>query len=99
MRNTGWTSEIELVLSKDCRTVDLNIAPEFCRLCGLFSQSASGEIMQPTFESSKIRTQIKTALSQPAFAGTFGPPVSTGAGGGNTENVTRLLFITVTNPR
>ena len=99
MRNTGWTAEIEVTLGEDGETVDINMAPELVKLCGLASQSPSGEMMQPTFETSKISAQIITTLGQPTLAGTFSPPVGTGVEGGNTENVTRLLFLTVTDPR
>ncbi len=98
-RNTGWTMEIELTIADDGRTVDLNMAPQFVRLCGLESQSPSGEIVQPVFETSKIATQITTTFGQPTLAGTFCPPVDAGVAGGNKENVIRFLFITVTNPR
>jgi hypothetical protein len=99
IKDTGWTVEIELTMSDDGETVDLNIAPEFIRLCGLENQSPSGEVVQPVFETSRIATQIMTKLGQPTLAGTFSPPVDAGASGGNLETVTRLLFLTVTEPR
>ncbi len=99
LRSTGWTAEIEMTISDDGETVDLNLAPEFVRLCGLETQSPSGEIRQPVFETSKIATQIVTKFGQPTLAGTFSPPVDAGVEGGNTEKVTRLLFLTVTDPR
>ena len=98
-KNTGWTLEVEMTIADDGQTVDLNLAPQFIRLCGQESLSPSGEIIQPLFETSSIATQILTKFGQPTLAGTFSPPVDTGAAGGNSENVTRLLFITVTNPR
>ena len=98
-RKTGWTLEIEMTIAEDGQSVDLNMAPQFVRLCGLESQSPSGEVLQPAFETSKIATQILTKFGQPTLAGTFSPPVDAGVAGGNTEHVTRLLFITVTNPR
>lgn len=98
-KNTGWTLEVEMTIADDGQTVDLNLAPQFIRLCGQESLSPSGEIIQPVFETSSIATQILTKFGQPTLAGTFSPPVDAGAAGGNTENVTRLLFITVTNPR
>ena len=91
--------EIELTMSDDGETVDLNIAPEFIRLCGLESQSPSGEVVQPVFETSRIATQILTKIGQATLAGTFSPPVDAGVAGGNVETVTRLLFLTVTEPR
>ncbi len=98
-KETGWTVEIELTMSDDGETVDLNIAPEFIRLCGLESQSPSGEVVQPVFETSRIATQILTKIGQATLAGTFSPPVDAGVAGGNVETVTRLLFLTVTEPR
>ena len=98
-KNTGWTAEIELTIGEDGRTVDLNLAPEFVKLCGLVSQNPTGEILQPTFETSKCTGQVLATLGQPTLAGTFSPPVATGIEGGNKENVTRLLFLTVTDPR
>ena len=98
-KETGWTVEIELTMSDDGETVDLSIAPEFIRLCGLESQSPSGEVVQPVFETSKIATYIQTKLGHPTLAGTFSPPINTGVDGGNLETVTRLLFLTVTEPR
>ncbi len=98
-KNTGWTAEIELTIGDDGRTVDLNMAPQFVKLCGLVSQNPTGEIMQPTFETSKYTGQILTTLGQPTLAGTFSPPVATGVEGSNNEHVTRLLFVTVTDPR
>ncbi len=98
-KSTGWTVEIELTVADDGKTVDLNLAPELVRFCGLEAQSPNGEIRQAVFETSKIATQILTKFDQPTLAGTFSPPVDAGAPGGNLENVTRLLFITVTDPR
>jgi len=98
-KKTGWTAEIEMTLSEDGETVDLNLTPEFTRLCGLESQSPGGEVVQPIFETSKIATQILTKMGQPTLAGTFSPPADAGAPGGNLEKVTRLLFLTVTTPR
>jgi hypothetical protein len=98
-KKTGWTTEIEMTIADDEETVDLNILPEFTRLCGLESQSPGGEVVQPIFENSKIATQILTKMGQPTLAGTFSPPADAGAPGGNLEKVTRLLFLTVTNPR
>ena len=98
-KDTGWTVEIELTMSDDGETVDLNIAPEFIRLCGLENQNPSGEVVQPVFETSRIATQILTKIGQPMLAGTFSPPVDAGATGGNLEKITRLLFLTVTDPR
>lgn len=98
-RNTGWTVWIELTIPGDGETVDVVMAPEFVRLCGLESQSPNGEVVQPIFEVSKIATRIMAKLGQPTLAGTFSPPVDAGAEGGNMEKVTRFLFMTVTNPR
>ena len=98
-KNTGWTLEIELTIADDGQSVDLNMAPEFIRLCGLESQSPNGEVLQPNFETSKIATQVQTKFGLPTLAGTFSPPVEAGLAGGNTEPLTRLLFVTVTNPR
>jgi hypothetical protein len=98
-KNTGWTVEIEMTISEDGETVDLNIAPQFVRFCGLESQSPSGEVVQPVFETSKIAAQILTKIGQPTLAGTFSAPVDAGVAGGNMEKVTRLLFLTVTDPR
>ena len=98
-KNTGWTAEIELTIADDDETVDLNIVPEFVRLCGLESQSPGGEAAQPVFETSRLATMMVTKLGQPTLAGTFSPPVDAGVAGGNTEKITRFLFLTVTNPR
>ena len=98
-KNLGWTAEIELTIGEDGRTVDLNLAPELVRFCGLNSQPPNGEIVQAVFETSRISGQMMTTLGQPALAGTFSPPVATGVPGGNQESFTRLLFITVTDPR
>jgi hypothetical protein len=98
-RNTGWTTEIEMTISSDEETVDINMSPEFVRLCGVESQSPGVEVVLPVFETSKIATMIVTKFGQPTLAGTFSPPVDAGVEGGNTEPITRLLFLTVTNPR
>lgn len=98
-RNTGWTVEIELTIADDEETVDINILPEFVRFCGLESQSPGAGTAQPVFEISRLATMIVTKLGQPTLAGTFSPPVDAGVAGGNTEKVTRLLFLTVTDPR
>lgn len=98
-KSTGWRLEIEMTIADDGQRVDLNMAPEYIRLCGQESLSPSGEIIQPVFETSSIATQILTKFGQPTLAGTFSPPVDAGFAGGNMENVTRLLFITVTDPR
>ena len=63
-KDTGWTVEIEMTIADDGETVDLNFFPEFIRLCGLESQSPSGEVVQPVFETSKIATQIVTKFGQ-----------------------------------
>lgn len=99
VKNAGWTMEIEMTIGDDGQTVDLNLAPQLVRLCGLETLNPSGEVVQPVFETSKITTQVLTKFGQPTLAGTFSPPARAGMTGGNQEPLTRFLFITVTNPR
>lgn len=98
-RNTGWTTEIELIFSDDGKTADLNFAPEFVRLLGLENHDPAGAIQQPIFETSKLAAQIITQTGKPTLAGTLNPPIDPATPGIPVEPVNRLLFITVTDPR
>lgn len=98
-KETGWTVEIELTMRDDGKKVDISIAAEFTRLCRLENQYPNSESVQQILETSRIAATIETTLGQPTLAGTFSPPGGTGVTGGNREGVTRLLFLTVTEPR
>jgi hypothetical protein len=95
-RNTGWTCEIELTIGEEGKNVDLNIAPEFSKPAGWEVYHICGEEVQPIFETRKLTAQILTPMGQPTLAGTFNRPPLTGAGGADKDDVTRLLFFTVT---
>lgn len=99
IRNTGTTLELELYLTEDGKSADINLAPDISRLAGLIPMSPSGEVLQPVFETTKQSSQVLARIGNPTFVGTLSQPVATGAMGGNTESRTRLLFITVTAPR
>lgn len=98
-RSAGWTAEIELSIREDNKMVDVNLAAEFARFCGMENHADGNGIKHPVFETSTLATMILSRLGQPTLAGTLNPPADAGVEGGNTEKVTRLLFLTVTNPR
>ena len=98
-RNVGWTAEIELTISKDGKTADVNLAPENSRLVATMKYGLTGEIQQPVFETQKCNAPVTTLLGQPALVSTFSPPLTTGAPGGNTDDRVWLLFVTVNVPR
>lgn len=98
-KGTGWMAEMELVFTEDGRKADINMAPSFVRLNGTEKISPTGEVVQPSFESQRISTQIFVNVGEPTFVGTYSKPVNTGVTAGNTEDRTWFLFLTVNSPR
>ncbi|MES2705088.1 MAG: hypothetical protein V4726_00655 [Verrucomicrobiota bacterium] len=97
-KNTGWTVEMELTLSEDRRTADINIAPEHIKLMGHVAIDSEKQIFQPVFEASKLATQVAARVGQPALVGTMSPPIDSGVPSGNKEHRVWFMFLTVNLP-
>lgn len=97
-RHAGDIFEVELTFGDGGQSVDLNLAPETTRRTGTIRQGANHEIHQPIFETQKSTAQAAGIIGKPMLISTFSPPVNTGVPGGNTEDRTWLLFVTVTEP-
>ena len=94
-RNAGDTFEVEAVFLDDGKSVDLNMAPETTRRLGTAKFGVRQDIYQPVFETQKCSGQASGIIGQPMLISTFSPPVNTGIPGGNKEDRTWLLFVTV----
>lgn len=97
IRNLGWTSEVELTIAENGWLVDLNLAPEICRVVGSTAWGAARDAIQPVFETQRVTTQASAVIGQPTLVSTFSPPVNTGAPGGNTQDRVWFLYVTVTD--
>jgi len=98
-KNLGWTTEIELSLSDDRRTADLNLAPSRIRLVARIIPGAGRDVWQPVFETQQCTAQVRAAIGKPALVSTFTPPTGTDIPGANTSDRVWLLFVTVTFPQ
>lgn len=65
IRNAGWTVEMEVVVSDDIKTADINLAPEHVRFAGNLIMDSEKQILQPVFETRKLATQIQTRVGMP----------------------------------
>lgn len=70
-RNTGYTIELEPVLSADGKMVDVSIVPQDTRYCGkvvvhraAFEGKMVPSIEQPIFATMRVSTNISTAVGQ-----------------------------------
>lgn len=97
-RNAGDTFEVELIYGDDGRSVDLNMAPETTRRLGMVKSGLHQDISQPVYQTQKCTAQASGFIGQPMLISTFSPPVNTGVPGGNKEDRTWLLFVTVQEP-
>jgi hypothetical protein len=97
-RNLGSSTEIEVTVGEDGRTVDMILAPEISRLTALMPQGLLGEIKLPAIESRRMHIHLFAAAGQPTLAGTLNAPVGTGVPGGSMEDRVCLLFVTATLP-
>ncbi|MDB6070157.1 MAG: hypothetical protein JWL81_1328 [Verrucomicrobiales bacterium] len=96
---TGDKFEVELSFFDDPPTVvDLNLAAETSRRLGILKLGLHHDIHQPAWQTQKAATQAAGIIGKPMLISTFSPPVNTGVPGGNTEDRTWLLFVTVTEP-
>ncbi len=98
VRNLGWTTEIELVLSDDRRVADLTLTPSRIRIVARIIPGAGRDVWQPVFETQMSTTQVRTGIGKPALVSTFTPPTGTDIPGANTSDRVWLLFVTVRIP-
>lgn len=76
-RNTGVTLEVEPILSKDGKTIDLNLVPQHVRFRGMRKNTVEHPkhgktvIEQPDFDTMKTQTSLKVRNGQRLLLGTF----------------------------
>ncbi|MFZ4765423.1 MAG: hypothetical protein ACOYMN_10760 [Roseimicrobium sp.] len=95
MRPTGARIEVDPVLHDDETEVDMNLAPDFCRLVGFRECKADpnqgGEI-QPIFATRKVATSITCRLGVPTLLGTLSAPHATGLADAEGDGKVSVTF-------
>lgn len=98
-KNLGWTAEMELTVSDNRQTVDINYAPEHIQFLREIHWDLKREVTQPVFESQRLATQVMLRTGMPTLVGTMNPPAATGVQEARPEPRIWLHFITVDFPK
>lgn len=94
-RKTGWSFEVDPVLSDDRKFMDVNIAPELVRFVKKVSYDKNGETWQPIFHTQKLNTSISCKVNEPTLVGTMNPSPDVGVGIPEQKNQVWFLYVTV----
>jgi hypothetical protein len=97
-RNLGWTSEIELQIEENRKSVGVSLALDSAILHRMENQTQSGDIKQPEFLTQQISSSIQTTLGVTTFLGTMNPVMEGLQVGKEVAPRTWLAFITISTP-
>lgn len=98
VRPTGWRMEVDPVLADDGVSVEVNVAPEFVRYCGMLKGNDFMEKHyppQPVFENHKLMTSVGLPAGHHALLGTFSPPRDSNVNGRPDDGKVWLAFLRV----